>query len=101
MGDAGAVAELLIGFFMPLVFAAILQSRWSAGVKQVVSFILYMLVAIVVWIIEHENAGLSTWRDYVITFANIIIGGTVGYFGLWRRTLANRIEKATNAAPGE
>lgn len=87
---------LIVGFFLPLLFAIIVQTDWSASLKQVITFIAYMACAVFIWFFVNDKAQFDGWRGYVNVFVHVILGGLTGYFTLWRRTVAPKVEAETN-----
>ena len=96
-----AMDVALFSFFLPPLFAIIIQWHWPTWAKQVVSFLLYLLVTVFVWAYRnHVDSVGWGWRDYIDAAWPVLAGGVVGYKALWSDTIKDGIEKATTLPPG-
>lgn len=91
-----AIDVALLSYFLPPIFAIIIQAHWERWQKQIASFLLYMLVATFVFIYRNhiDTAGWQ-WRDYVDCVWPVFMGGVLGYRTLWSDTVKDAIEVTT------
>lgn len=84
--------SLVIGFFMPIIVAAIQQPKWSSGARAVITF----LVCVIAGGVTVYFKGGFTGQRIGTSALLILVAAIATYKGLWQPTgIAPAVEKAT------
>jgi len=88
--------SLLVGFFMPLVIAAVQRSTWTNPVRALVALLMCIVAAFgTVWF-----AGEFDTNDIISSILLVLVTSIASYKGLWKPTaVAPKIEAATSPTP--
>lgn len=88
--------SLVVGFFMPLIIAAVQRSSWSNPVRALVALVMCIIAAFgTVWL-----AGDFNTDDVVSSILLVLVTSIATYKGLWKPTeVAPKIEAATSPGP--
>lgn len=84
---------LIVGFFLPLVVAVVVQTSWPSWLKSVTLFVASTVVAFVTVYLTGDLDG-RTWLSATLV---ILVTAIAVYNGIWKPTkVAPAIESATN-----
>jgi hypothetical protein len=85
--------SLLVGFFLPLVIAAIQRASWSNPVRAAVAFVSCVVAGLgTVWL-----AGNFNTKDIVSSILVVLVTALATYKGLWKPSgVGPQIESATS-----
>jgi len=95
MTDA-QIAAAIIGFFAPLLIAAVQRTHWPDQARYVVALGGYVVLTLFVWLYENHVDRADDWRDYVRLFAPMFVAAVSSFQLLWKNALAQKIEDKTN-----
>lgn len=83
----------LVAFFVPLVVAALNQSRWSAPVKAVVFFAVSLVAAAGTAYFQGDLTG----KRFLDAALIVVAAGAAFYHGFWRPTgVTDAVEQSTD-----
>jgi ABC-type uncharacterized transport system permease subunit len=88
--------SLVVGFFMPLVIAAVQRSTWQPPLRALVALIMCIIASLgTVWF-----AGEFNTDDVISSILLVLVTSISTYKGLWKPTaVAPKIEAATSPGP--
>lgn len=93
LGDNLFLLSAIIGYFMPVVTSAVINSSWSSQVKGIVS----VLVSIALGAGTAYVAGQWNGQDITTSVLVILFLGTVMHRNFWKTSgIGPSIEQATN-----
>jgi hypothetical protein len=96
LGSSQTQAALIVGFFLPLVLAIPIQTKWPPLVKTLFSVGAYAAAGAVVALCGGQLTGAAFWQSALL----ILTLGVVGYQGVWKPAgIAPAIERETNFQP--
>lgn len=91
----------LIGAFLPLIIALIVQSNWKTSAQAVAAFLICLGVAVLTSFLSQEVRLSDPDWSWVIWFGAMYGSAMTTYARFWKPTkVAPRIEAATNLSDG-
>lgn len=93
IGDSAQSWQLIVGFFLPLLVAAVVQTRWPPWAKAWGAFLACLVVALG----TTYFAGQISQADVIGSVLTVFVVSISTYRGLWHPTgIAGAIERATD-----
>ena len=83
--------ELLVGFFMPMILAIVIQKNWNQKTQSAVTFLACAVVAVAMHYLDATNTALPG------SFVSLLASTVAIYHGVYSPSgVAWKIEEATN-----
>lgn len=87
----------VVGFFLPLVMAVIIQTGWQQQIQAVLAFLAVLVASAVTVFLQTDDWDWSNWLNSALV---ILVTTISAYKGFWKPTgIAPTIEEKTSPTP--